>query len=119
VTIAGETFTVIQAGAKQERWFRRRIGLMVIRVIGSVIREGRDDKGNPAQGHNPCHASAGVRGVDGGVCLVIAATTASRRLVQLDFSQVGVPANDYAEKNRGWRTHYWQALKRYLDKRPH
>jgi uncharacterized protein YndB with AHSA1/START domain len=38
---------------------------------------------------------------------------------RLDFSQVGVPANDYAEKNRGWRTHYWQPLKRYLENHPH
>ncbi len=36
---------------------------------------------------------------------------------RLDFSHVGVPANDYAEKNRGWRTHYWQPLKRYLEAR--
>jgi len=35
---------------------------------------------------------------------------------QLRFTQVGVPANDYAKKNQGWRTHYWQPLKRFLEK---
>ena len=35
---------------------------------------------------------------------------------QLRFSQVGVPANDYAAKNQGWRTHYWQPLKKFLEK---
>jgi uncharacterized protein YndB with AHSA1/START domain len=33
----------------------------------------------------------------------------------LRFSQVGVPANDYRDKNKGWRTHYWEPLKRYLE----
>jgi len=28
----------------------------------------------------------------------------------LRFSQVGVPANDYRDKNKGWRTHYWEPL---------
>jgi uncharacterized protein YndB with AHSA1/START domain len=32
----------------------------------------------------------------------------------LRFTQVGVPANDYLDKNKGWRTHYWEPLKRYL-----
>jgi uncharacterized protein YndB with AHSA1/START domain len=35
----------------------------------------------------------------------------------LRFSQVGVPANDYAKKNSGWRTHYWEPLKRFLEGR--
>jgi activator of HSP90 ATPase len=34
---------------------------------------------------------------------------------QLHFTQIGVPADDYAEKNKGWRTHYWQPLKRFLE----
>src|SRR5208337_866487 len=34
---------------------------------------------------------------------------------KLSFTQVGVPAGDYAAKNDGWRTHYWQPLKRYLE----
>jgi len=34
---------------------------------------------------------------------------------KLRFTQVGVPANDYARKNAGWRTHYWEPLKRYLE----
>lgn len=33
---------------------------------------------------------------------------------ELRFSQVGVPADDYADKNNGWRTHYWEPLKRFL-----
>ena len=37
---------------------------------------------------------------------------------RLDFSNVGVPAYDYTAKNRGWRTHFWQPLKRYLEERP-
>ena len=35
---------------------------------------------------------------------------------QLRFKQIGVPANDYARKNQGWRMHYWQPLKQYLEK---
>ena len=35
---------------------------------------------------------------------------------QLRFTQIGVPSNDYAKKNRGWRTHYWQPLKKFLEK---
>ncbi|MBI3850230.1 MAG: SRPBCC domain-containing protein [Verrucomicrobia bacterium] len=35
---------------------------------------------------------------------------------QLRFTQVGVPAGDYARKYQGWRTHYWQPLKRFLEK---
>ena len=34
---------------------------------------------------------------------------------RLRFTQVGVPSGDYARKNNGWRTHYWQPLKRYLE----
>ncbi len=33
---------------------------------------------------------------------------------RLSFTQIGVPANDYREKNNGWRTHYWEPLKKYL-----
>ena len=33
----------------------------------------------------------------------------------LYFHQVGVPSNDYRDKNKGWRTHYWEPLKRYLE----
>lgn len=36
---------------------------------------------------------------------------------RLRFTQVGVPASDYARKNTGWRTHYWEPLKRYLEDR--
>ena len=34
---------------------------------------------------------------------------------KLSFLQTGVPAKDYAAKNKGWRTHYWEPLKRYLE----
>ncbi len=33
----------------------------------------------------------------------------------LRFSQIGVPAGDYGRKNKGWRTHYWEPLKRFLN----
>lgn len=35
---------------------------------------------------------------------------------KLHFAHVGVPASDYADKNKGWRTHYWEPLKKYLEK---
>ena len=37
------------------------------------------------------------------------------RRTHLRFSQIGVPAGDYKEKNQGWRTHYWEPLKRFLE----
>ena len=33
---------------------------------------------------------------------------------KLSFTQIGVPAWDYADKNKGWRTHYWERLEKYL-----
>ena len=35
---------------------------------------------------------------------------------ELKFSQIGVPTQDYADKNKGWRTHYWEPLKMFLEK---
>ena len=35
---------------------------------------------------------------------------------QLCFSQIGVPVSDYKEKSGGWKTHYWERLKKYLEK---
>ncbi len=35
---------------------------------------------------------------------------------KLRFTQVGVPARDHARKTQGWRTHYWQPLKKYLER---
>lgn len=35
---------------------------------------------------------------------------------ELRFVQTGVPAKDYAAKNKGWRTHYWEPLKAFLAK---
>ena len=34
----------------------------------------------------------------------------------LTFTQTGVPAGDYARKNQGWRTHYWEPLKQFLER---
>ena len=34
---------------------------------------------------------------------------------ELRFTQIGVPASDYAAKNKGWRTHYWEPLKKFLE----
>lgn len=36
---------------------------------------------------------------------------------KLSFTHVGVPAGDYKSKNTGWRTHYWEPLKKFLEKR--
>jgi uncharacterized protein YndB with AHSA1/START domain len=34
---------------------------------------------------------------------------------RLAFHQVGVPARDIAAKTRGWRLHYWEPLKAFLE----
>jgi uncharacterized protein YndB with AHSA1/START domain len=33
---------------------------------------------------------------------------------RLTFTQVGVPVRDFKAKSDGWRSHYWEPLKRYL-----
>lgn len=35
---------------------------------------------------------------------------------QLRMTQIGIPADDYAKKNRGWKEHYWEPLKGFLEK---
>jgi uncharacterized protein YndB with AHSA1/START domain len=35
---------------------------------------------------------------------------------KLSFHQVGVPSSDFKAKNKGWDTHYWQRLKKFLEK---
>jgi len=40
----------------------------------------------------------------------------SSHITGLHFTQIGVPADDYADKNKGWRTHYWEPLKRFVEK---
>ena len=35
---------------------------------------------------------------------------------KLAFTQVGVPAFDYRDISKGWRTYYWKPLKVYLEK---
>jgi activator of HSP90 ATPase len=39
----------------------------------------------------------------------------SGNTTELHFTQIGVPADDYADKNKGWRTHYWEPLKKFLE----
>jgi activator of HSP90 ATPase len=36
---------------------------------------------------------------------------------RLAFTQAGVPASDFKAKNEGWRTHYWEPLKRFLEEK--
>lgn len=35
---------------------------------------------------------------------------------RLSFAQTGVPAGDFKDKNKGWNTHYWQPLKRFVER---
>ena len=35
---------------------------------------------------------------------------------ELRFTQIGVPVEDYGSKTKGWRTHYWEPLKKFLEK---
>jgi len=64
-----------------------------------------------AQGWRSQNWPAGTRSI---VTFWLAKTTGSR--TQLRFTQVGVPADDYARKNQGWQMHYWQPLKQFLEK---
>ncbi len=36
---------------------------------------------------------------------------------KLRFTHLGVPARDFKAKSSGWRTHYWEPLKKYLRER--
>jgi activator of HSP90 ATPase len=53
---------------------------------------------------------------DGHYSIVTFAFSKKSGGTQLRFTQTGVPANDYARKNNGWRMHYWQPLKEFLEK---
>jgi activator of HSP90 ATPase len=53
---------------------------------------------------------------DGHYSIVTFALSKKAGGTQLRFTQVGVPANDYARKNRGWQMHYWEPLKQFLEK---
>ncbi len=53
---------------------------------------------------------------DGHYSIVTFALSKKSGGTQLRFTQIGVPANDYARKNNGWRIHYWQPLKMFLEK---
>ncbi len=46
--------------------------------------------------------------------VTFALAKASGGHTRLHFTQTGVPADDAAEKRRGWRTHYWEPLQKYL-----
>ena len=35
---------------------------------------------------------------------------------RLSFHQAGVPSRDYKAKNKGWDFHYWQRLKKFLER---
>jgi activator of HSP90 ATPase len=35
---------------------------------------------------------------------------------QLRMTQIGIPAGDYPKKNRGWKVHYWDPLKKFLER---
>jgi uncharacterized protein YndB with AHSA1/START domain len=37
-----------------------------------------------------------------------------RGKTKLKFTHVGVPSADFKAKSSGWRTHYWEPLKRHL-----
>ncbi len=37
-----------------------------------------------------------------------------RNKTRLRFTHVGVPARDFKSKSNGWRSHYWEPLKRFL-----
>ena len=49
--------------------------------------------------------------------LVVFSLSASRGgKTKLRFTHLGVPAGDFKAKSEGWRSHYWDRLKRYLAK---
>ena len=35
---------------------------------------------------------------------------------RLTFTHLGVPAGDFKAKSQGWKTHYWEPLKAFLEK---
>ena len=47
--------------------------------------------------------------------VTFALSSGGKHQTELNFTQIGVPADDYAEKNKGWRTHYWEPLKKFLE----
>ena len=53
---------------------------------------------------------------DGHYSVVTFALSEKSGGTELHFTQTGVPASDYARKNNGWRMHYWQPLKEFLEK---
>ena len=46
--------------------------------------------------------------------VTFALSPAGRGKTKLRFVHLGVPARDEKAKSEGWRTHYWEPLKRYL-----
>jgi uncharacterized protein YndB with AHSA1/START domain len=47
--------------------------------------------------------------------VTFALASAAGGKTKLTFTQLGVPASDYKAKSNGWRTHYWEPLKKFLE----
>ena len=54
-----------------------------------------------------------AEGVFSIVTFSLAAQSGGKTLLR--FTQVGVPAGDFKRKNEGWKEHYWEPLKRFLE----
>jgi len=46
--------------------------------------------------------------------VTFALTPAGRGRTKLRFTHLGVPSSDFKDKSGGWKSHYWEPLKRYL-----
>ncbi len=46
--------------------------------------------------------------------VTFALSPGGRGKTRLRFTQFGVPERDFEAKSEGWRSHYWEPLKRYL-----
>jgi activator of HSP90 ATPase len=46
--------------------------------------------------------------------VTFALSTAGANKTKLRFTHLGVPTRDFKAKSDGWRSHYWEPLKRYL-----
>jgi activator of HSP90 ATPase len=46
--------------------------------------------------------------------VTFALSPAGRGKTKLRFTHLGVPARDFQSKTTGWRSYYWEPLKRYL-----
>jgi uncharacterized protein YndB with AHSA1/START domain len=48
--------------------------------------------------------------------VTFALSSAGSGKTKLRFTHLGVPTRDFKAKSSGWRSHYWDPLKRYLSK---